>query len=185
MEGVFCKAKFKPFRDKYYPYARQAPDPTDIYWENLGYSTMHSIKANANTWFFTSCLIGIGFGVLYGLSLGQEALNVEGDGNDESSNATIITSLILGLMIVGINFALKVGVRKLVAKEIHETNTNFIASMALKLTIAQSVATGMLVLAINTDFSTWFESGGLVTDMFYIQITNAFVSPIVKFLNIP
>lgn len=60
------KVKYEPFRGEYYPLVKMAPDPTDIFWENLCIPFKKKIKTKATTWSGTLGILGVGFGLLYG-----------------------------------------------------------------------------------------------------------------------
>jgi len=46
----------------------RAPEPTDVYWENLKVSNASRFYYICKTYFYTLLLIGVCFGVTYGLN---------------------------------------------------------------------------------------------------------------------
>jgi hypothetical protein len=42
----------------------RAPEPTDIFWENLGVSTISRVFSSLLSWFFTVLIIGVSFGII-------------------------------------------------------------------------------------------------------------------------
>lgn len=48
----------------------RAPEPTDVFWENLGVSSFDRIKKVCMTYIATLLVIGICFGVIWGINKG-------------------------------------------------------------------------------------------------------------------
>lgn len=63
--------------------------------------------------------------------------------------------------------------------------TDYHTTVALKLTIAQCVNTALIAIIVNNDKDSWFTPGGLVVDMTWIFLSNAFISPLVYLLSPP
>ena len=53
----------------------EAPEPSDIVWENLAYTNKEKLKRRLTTFFLTVLIIAICFGALMGISIGQ-VLNI-------------------------------------------------------------------------------------------------------------
>ncbi len=53
---------------------KRAPEPTDVYWENLSVTFVTKIKKVAMTYMATIVVIGVCFAVTYGMKLGSESL---------------------------------------------------------------------------------------------------------------
>ena len=49
----------------------EAPEPTDVIWENLAYTAKDKLKRRFQTFFLTALLVGACFGALLGISIGQ------------------------------------------------------------------------------------------------------------------
>ncbi len=73
---------------------------------------------------------------------------------------------------------LKFLVRYLTEKERHETMTAYNLSVALKLVLVRFVNTAIVPIIVNIKSERWFVDGGLVSDIFSIMISIAFVDPI-------
>ena len=52
----------------------RAPEPTDVYWENLKITTGQRILYVCKTYFYTFVVIGVCFGVTYGLNEVKESM---------------------------------------------------------------------------------------------------------------
>ena len=59
-------------------------------------------------------------------------------------------------------------------KEMHETLTEFNISVAFKLTFCRFLNTALVPLIVNIKAESWFQDGGLVTDIFYIIVSLSF-----------
>ena len=62
--------------------------------------------------------------------------------------------------------------------EKHETYSKYHLSVAVKLTIAMFINTGINPLFVNFGKNNWFDSGGLMVDIFYNTMTISFISPL-------
>jgi len=51
-----------------YTYER-APEPSDVYWENLSITSIQRLFRVCGTYFFTTLIIGACFGIIYGINL--------------------------------------------------------------------------------------------------------------------
>ena len=53
----------------------RAPEPTDIFWENQNVPVASRIKKVTKVFLATLVLIGICFGIIYGLNIAKRRLN--------------------------------------------------------------------------------------------------------------
>ena len=75
---------------------REAPEPEDIIWTNLGHSKGERTKRRIITYVVTLVLLAISFGVVYGLSALQIKVN-----NDKA------LSLLISVVISGFNLLIQ------------------------------------------------------------------------------
>jgi len=61
---------------------RRAPEPTDVYWDNLSVSYLGRFCRVLMTYFFTILLIGVCFGCIYGITILKRDINEDAK-NDE------------------------------------------------------------------------------------------------------
>jgi hypothetical protein len=54
--------------------ARIAPEPSDIFWENLGVPFKVRIKKLLATWLVTIIVLALSFGICFGINLGQKSV---------------------------------------------------------------------------------------------------------------
>ncbi|CAI2378713.1 unnamed protein product [Moneuplotes crassus] len=158
-------------------YAERAAEPGDIYWENLAVSPRTRFKKILWTSFIALVCLGIAFGV----NLGIRGIKKSIDGSHKESLTEEYfirgLSITVSFLIAGINIFLGRVIRMLTSYEHHETYTKYHLSVAFKLTIAMFINTGVNPLFVNFGRANWFDSGGLMVDVFYIVITISLVSP--------
>jgi hypothetical protein len=94
-------------------------------------------------------------------------------------------SIISSIIITGVNYFLRVVIRKFSLYEKHDTLTNHHISVALKLSYARFLNTAIVPIIINYSFNSWIEEGGLVSDIFYLMLSIAFLDPFLNLINIP
>jgi hypothetical protein len=71
------------------------------------------------------------------------------------------------------------------AYEKHTTYSKYHLAVAIKLTIALFLNTGVIPILTNPEPKEWFTSSGLVTDVFYKILSVGFISPIFYVFSIP
>jgi hypothetical protein len=183
----FCKAMTcqKSSKGKNYTghkiYAQLAPEPSDIIWENLSASYGQRLKRRWITYAISLIALGISFVVVYGCSYyqDQQADNSSDDNTLEHEWKIRLNSMWPSVVIVHINFILGRAIRYFSSMESHQTFTMYNLSVATKLTVAQCVNTALITMIVNLDRDDrWFKSGGLVADMTFVLISNAFIQPI-------
>lgn len=123
------------------------------------------------------------FGINLGLSFIKKA--IDNSNNQSTSTAFLIRilSILTSFFVVAINVAMGRIVRILSAYEKHETYSKYHLSVAVKLTIALFLNTGISPLFVNYGRKNWFDSSGLMVDIFYNTITISFISPLVYLFN--
>lgn len=75
-------------------------------------------------------------------------------------------------------------VRSMSEYEKHDTWTANSISIAFKLTVARFVNTSIIPLIINSSFNSWIETGGLVSNIFYLILSVAFLDPFLYLINL-
>lgn len=168
--------------DDYSKYTfERAPEPTDIYWENLPVSYWQRRFRILITYTCTVILIGICFGIIYGINIAKTKLN---SFSDIPYGTIRGLSILASVIIVFINTALRTVVRELSLQERHETYTDYNLSVAFKLTLARFVNSSIVPIVVNLDSSRWFVDGGLVSDVFYIILSISFLDPILYVIDL-
>ncbi|CAD8062591.1 unnamed protein product [Paramecium sonneborni] len=163
------------------PYVVRAPEPGDIMWENLGEKPWKQISNQTWTNLATLLILGICFGAILGISIGQNSLYKNDTKNTYKSVAFMITilGLVASFIISLLNTIMAFTIKKLVFFEKPYTQTDFNISYANKLGMSQFINTAIIPLLVNLALqdeqllvSLW-KSGGLNSDVSLILIMNA------------
>lgn len=110
----------------------RAPEPMDVFWENLGNDKWVIFKKRLLTLFASFVLIACSFGIILGINSAQEDLK-----NSSGAGITLL-SLLCSFIVIVINGFLGIFVRRLAGYEKHETYTYYYISVANKLTFVSS-----------------------------------------------
>lgn len=158
----------------------RAPEPSDIYWENLAITNFQRNVRVTLTFIATFILVGACFGILYGISIANDKLQKQDDPN---SGKVKFLSFLCSFVVIAINIMLLSVVRILSVKERHETHTGYNLSVAFKLALVRFINTAIVPTVVNAASDGWFTSGGLVSVYFSIMISMSVTTPITFFLD--
>lgn len=86
----------------------RAPEPSDVYWENLSTTASKRILRVLATYFLTSIIIGICFGILWGINVAK--IDVE-KRKDIPKGTVKFLSFLCSFVIIATNQSLRVVVR--------------------------------------------------------------------------
>jgi hypothetical protein len=127
------------------------------------------------TYFGTVLIIGLCFGIIYGINIAKIELK-----KINSVPEWVITALsfLCSFVIMAVNISLLTAVRTLSIKEKHETYTAYNLSVAFKLTFVRFINTAIVPCIVNISSDRWFVKGGLVEDFSSIMISMSFIQPI-------
>lgn len=153
----------------------RAPEPSDVYWENLKITPFQRFLRICATYAATFVVIGICFGIIWGINLAN--LNL-GTRTDIPSGEVKFLSFLCSFVIIATNVSLAQIVRTLSIKEAHVTYTSYNLSVAFKLAIARFVNTAIVPTVVNYLHTKWFTNGGLASDYFSIMISVSFINPV-------
>lgn len=133
------------------------------------------------TYFGTILIIGICFGILYGINIAKIELK-----NINSVPEWVISALsfLCSFVIIAVNQSLRTVVRTLSIKEKHETYTAYNLSVAFKLTFVRFINTAIVPCIVNISSDRWFVKGGLVEDISSIMISLSFTEPITYLFDV-
>lgn len=164
----------------------RAAEPIDVYWENLSVKFIQRFVKTLITYSITAIILGVVFGIYYSLSILMESL--EDDANNSNTSSAIwmvrIVSFGTSILVVFINTILILVIRLLSSYEKHMTYTKYHLSVAFKLTCATFINVALLPMFTNLKKKEWFESGGLITTIFYNVVSISFISPIFTIINL-
>jgi hypothetical protein len=165
---------------------RRAAEPDDILWEKLNAKISQLFKHRLRTVLITLLALVVSFSMIYSTFYYQSDLLVDSSEQTDSFTSALIqvSSFLPSVGVIFINVVLGQVIRKLTAFELHSTLSEPHASVAVKLTGALCVNTGLIVLIVNYDWrKSWFVPGGLVTDITYIMLSNAVLTPLASLLS--
>ncbi|KAL4468727.1 hypothetical protein ABPG74_005230 [Tetrahymena malaccensis] len=150
---------------------KRAPEPNDIYWENLCYSYFEKLTSNLITHFFTAVLLVAAFFIIFAISKAQDNIQSTSNKNDP---IVIFLSFIASLFIFIINNGLNMIIRKFAIFEKHATLTHYFIGVAQKSGIAQFLNTTIVVYIIKKIKleSQIYISGGLLYTIHFILLMN-------------
>lgn len=184
--GIF-RCKNSKLNDRYWEgqrvYIERASEPTDIYWENLSVTYIQRVKKSFTTYAVTILCLLCAFGITLGASILKDLLDSQGGTTNTEAILIRIISILTSFLVIAINVALGKIIRLLSAYEKHETYSKYHLSVAIKLTIALFINSGIVPLFVNFGREDWFNSGGLMVDIFYITVSLCFVSPFAYLFN--
>lgn len=143
-------------------------------WTNLAVPTGEYVKRKIITYTVTFILLGISFAIVYGLSRAQQ-----------SNSQNQILSLVISVVISVINVILAQVIRRLSAYEMEYTITKYQTSLALKSIFAALVNSILIPMIVNYYIKEdIYGQNGLASDVFMLGLTNSFVAPILKLIDI-
>jgi hypothetical protein len=94
-----------------------------------------------------------------------------------------VINIVNALIVSMINFLMGRIVRYLTFFERHKSYTDHNLSVAMKLTFAMFVNTGLIPLFVNYNVNSWFTNTGLVSDIFFNLMAVSFFGPITYILT--
>lgn len=180
----------------------RAPEPSDMIWEHTQCGTYEVWKRRIISWTITICVIMAGAGIQYGLASGAERLREEryiadiaaGNGDEQlERDAAVkttrirVVTILIGVMVVIINFSTMLTVRFLAWYERWTTRTSMERWVLLKLSFSQllnAFAAPLIASYVSGNKSGWYVRGGLVEAAFFVQCSNALLPPLVHLLGI-
>lgn len=155
----------------------RAPEPNDIFWENMHVSTLRRVLYSSLSFLLTAALIIACFFIISAVKVGQRKANEENKGKTlDLKNKTKAQALsaLSSVILVVINTLLVTVIRKFSLMERHETITKMNVSVAIKLTVARFINSSAVLVAVNKNAKNWFEGGNLVYDASMLMIIMAF-----------
>ena len=175
---------------------KRAPEPTDVWWKNLGFDNKGKRRSRMVTTFSTSLTLAIGFGLILLVYWMQKELREKFTGH---TDVTRILGFIGSLLICLINIVLATIIKRFVKYEKHGTRGGFLTAVAEKQTIALLINTAFISLIVEIILSEsytvsngiltnvykldLYRKGGLIENMFFVFLINAFYVPVLDLLN--
>lgn len=165
----------------------RAPEPSDIYWENLGVTTTKRVCNTIKAFAITSCVGVICIYFIMLLKIWQytelDKKSAEG-GSYKEMGGVIFLSFLCSSSVSMINNILVGLIRRFSLTESHETVTKMNVSVAFKLTIARFLNNSIILVMANDEPKKWFKGGSLCYDAYILMLMMAFQAPLFYALDI-
>ncbi len=113
----------------------RAPEPLDIFWENLGFDWQELLEKRSISILASILILGASFGAILGVKAIQESVK-KSQGNGAG---VAILSVFSSYLIVFINGLLGIFIRKFSGYEKHDTYTSYYIAVAWKLSLVNSL----------------------------------------------
>ena len=175
----------------------RAPEPSDILWGNLGYSTFEKFKYRAITIFVSTLVLVIGFVLIF---LVYDAQKIAKKNVKENSAKITLFSIAGSILICIINSLLTWTIRRLAGSEKRGTQTSYSTAIAKKQAIASLFNTSFTTILVEIIMSEGFSltsnfltgldtvniygKGGIIENMFTTFIISALYSPIFNLIDL-
>lgn len=163
-----------------YIHAEMAPDHTDVNWENLAVTNSKKFFRRLLTLIAGFITLGIALAIIYSTANWK----IEAYKNDEKKPVKIGAATVIPPMItVIVNFIVARSTRIYSAYEKHSTWSDFNLSVLNRITLFMLLNTlGIPILSYRSD-EDWFCEGGLTYSVFWIEIMNAGIGPLIYLIN--
>ena len=162
--------------------AEVAPESCDINWENLAVGKFKKFFERLVTLIMIMITLIITFLVVYFTAKWKrEAFN---NGNNQSLQDLTSATILPSLVTIVVNFMVARLMRLFARIEKHITWSTYNESVMDRLVVFMFVNTVLIHVAVYSDHHTdWFVQGGLIYSVFWLQIMNAGLSPLVYMIS--
>jgi hypothetical protein len=157
---------------------RVAPEPSDVYWENLEVPRRRVLLRSLATDAVSGVLIGLSATALIFLNRWKDAtvarLLREGGTADTALINAFATgiSVLTSVIVAVINVCLALAIGRLTLLERRSTKTDHEESLYFKLAGAYIFNTVLLILLVQPDPSRWFDEGGVYSQALFIAFSS-------------
>ena len=166
-----------------------APEPYDIIWDNLGYSTNNQIIRM----FVANILIFIIFALSFILIIGMKYLQKSDGVRSRVENGNFLEAnlihTVIGILISAVNSLLNIAIKLMAHVSRYETRTSWNIAVAWKTTISKTFNSCFIVLIANLIHGKdkfqeefWTESG-YASDAYFILMIHFILHPCIMVMN--
>ena len=159
----------------------RAPEPEDVIFENLQYSSLQRFFRMLLIYFISFIIIFICFVIILAFNYLQLKLQRGNNGNKKALKYAI--SLLITLVISILNSVFRYFLDFLTKREKQISMTNYYLSYSIKLTIFTFITSGVIPLISSYYYNSRVNFDLLVTNMFTIFLSNSFLTPIMWTMN--
>lgn len=164
----------------------RAPEPSDIFWENLGQTFMTRFKKLVKSIVHTLLVLLVGYILLLPFENINNDLEDAIDDNKEKEEPVLWarTGSYITIFILTIIKELQSGrMTKISMSEGHETQTMVQISEAIKLTILKFLNDSFILMSLHSSSDDWFEEDGLISEVLILIVIMTFEVPIKALIN--
>ena len=184
---IFCSCCVNKSSENIYYLKRNikfedAPEPEDILFENLEFSSFSRIVRTFCIYIISILICGVSFVIIMGLNNLQEKIDKEN--SDGSLSFMYILSLAITVVTSVIDIILEIVFETFTNWEKHTTMTNYYLSYSVKLTIFSFLNSAVLPLISEVLVNKSKGYNVLISNMLMKFLVNAFVSPIMWTLSV-
>ena len=158
-----------------------APEPEDVIFENLQYSSLERFFRTLLTYIISLIIIFVCFIIILALNYLQIKQKKSGSENKRIFKYTV--SLIITLVISALNSVFLKLLDFLTKKEKQISMTNYYLSYSVKLTLFTFTTSGIIPLISCQYFNSQSNYDLLVTNMLTLFLSNSFLTPIMWTMN--
>jgi hypothetical protein len=162
-----------------------APEPSDVYWENLEVGPAAVRSRALGTLGAAAALIAISAVALtfFSQQKNREVERRAAEGGQGSSYYARALEIIAALVVTSTNGLLRLAIQAMTHYERRDTRSEYEVGLFIKLSLAYVVNQSCLIIFINTDTREWFVDGGVYPQAFFIALANAVVPELLKILR--
>ena len=162
-----------------------APEPEDVIWENMEFTVFQRFYRIIIVYTLSLALISIAFYAVYHLNAFQKRTKQHYQGMSQ-----YIASFSISIVISILNIILEFIMKFFTKMEKQKSMTKYYLSYSIKLTIFTFTTSAIVPFIsdyLNSDSNEHSKNNSdnnLITNMFFLFLTNSFISPVVWTLNI-
>eukprot|EP00826_Nyctotherus_ovalis_P064034 TRINITY_DN9389_c0_g1_i5.p1 TRINITY_DN9389_c0_g1~~TRINITY_DN9389_c0_g1_i5.p1 ORF type:complete len:836 (-),score=227.73 TRINITY_DN9389_c0_g1_i5:82-2589(-) len=157
-------------------YVTPAPEPEDVMWENLGYTFAQRLGRVLLNALITLIIMGVC--LVANIFIARASKNYSED-EDSSTAVLILFNLLFSFITMVINAALSYAIPILTVYERHESQTYYYCSVAIKLSLALFLNSGIIPI-ITYEEDVYFTSGGFLTTIWMNWLFICFFNPLLE-----
>ncbi|KAG8466583.1 hypothetical protein KFE25_007962 [Diacronema lutheri] len=164
-----------------------APEPSDVYWENLEVAPNEVRKRSGLTLIVAAALVGVSAGLLALFTQRKNREIARLEARSESQAAVAYAqgiSIVAACVVTGVNALLRIAVQRLTVYERRDTRTEYEESLFVKLSLAYVLNQSLLIILVSHSPTSWFVDGGVYAQAFFIVLANSVVPEFFKVFRI-
>lgn len=172
---------------------QRAPEPSDFIWENILVSSSEKSRRKLITVCVIVILIIAGFAILLMIKKFLKSIEFDYEGTDTGAYVSVAASLAAATAVALMNTTLGIFIRKFARYESHKTQTNYFVITGRRLSAILFINMTFTTMLANVIHSApapnskafWnVSTTGLFYDLFFLFITNSYMSSIFNFFDI-